>query len=396
MKQSFWQRLRNVKAGDLLHVLLFLLALLPALLYRLTHRPFWLICEYENEARDNAYYFFRHMRREHPDVDAVYAIGRRSPDLGRVKELGKTVTYGSFAHWVLYLAAQVNISSQKGGKPNAAVCYVLEVYGILRNRRVFLQHGIINNDLPYVHYRNARFSLFTVSTKQEYEFVNSSFGYPPGVVQELGLCRFDDLEDTSRGDCILVVPTWRQWIYKGEEGARDERFTETEYFQTWNAFLNSPELDALLREAGLRLCFYPHRNMQRFLPDFRVDSPRIQVLGFPTDLHELLKQGSLLITDYSSVGMDFAYMDKPVLYYQFDRERFHRDHLTEGYFRYERDGFGEVLETQEELLACLRRYADGGFAPGKEYQARIGRFFDLRDRNNSERTYRAICRLLKK
>lgn len=41
----------------------------------------------------------------------------------------------------LYLTAKVNISSQKGGKPNYAVCYLLEVYGILRNSRVFYNMG---------------------------------------------------------------------------------------------------------------------------------------------------------------------------------------------------------------------------------------------------------------
>ncbi len=55
---------------------------------------------------------------------------KNSVDYENVKKTGKTVKYGSFAHWILYLTAKVNISSQKGGKPNYAVCYLLEVYGI--------------------------------------------------------------------------------------------------------------------------------------------------------------------------------------------------------------------------------------------------------------------------
>ena len=31
-----------------------------------------------------------------------------------------------------------------------------------------------------------------------------------------------------------------------------------------------------------------------------------------------------MITDYSSVAIDFAYMKKPTLYYQFDEEKFRR------------------------------------------------------------------------
>lgn len=45
------------------------------------------------------------------------------------------------------------------GKPNAAICYVLEVYGILRNKRAFLQHGIITADLSFLYYPHTKMSL---------------------------------------------------------------------------------------------------------------------------------------------------------------------------------------------------------------------------------------------
>ena len=81
------------------------------------------------------------------------------------------IQYGSFRHWIYYLAASKNISSQKMGKPNAAICYVLEVYGILRNKRAFLQHGIITADLSFLYYPHTKMSLFVTSTYDEWKYV---------------------------------------------------------------------------------------------------------------------------------------------------------------------------------------------------------------------------------
>ena len=389
MNKSFFQRFREIGIKDILHLFLFLFAVIPAWIYKRMVPPFWLICEYGNEARDNGYYLYRYIVREHPEQLAVYAIRPDSADYDRVHSLGKTVAFGSFRHWILYLAAQVNISSQKGGKPNAAICYLLEVYGHLINNRVFLQHGITKDDLPYVYYKNARFSLFSVSTEQEYRFISDNFGYPPGAVQKLGLCRFDDLQDESDGKLIVVMPTWRQWLTKEKKP-----FQESEYYAAWTGFLNSEELKGILEENDLQLYFYPHREMQRFKDTFSVEDGRIRLGTWPEDdVHDLLKKGALLITDYSSVAMDFAFMDKPVIYYQFDVERFRQGHLQEGYFSYVNDGFGPVLPTEKEVLDAMRECIDKRFRTDEKYLQRIGTFFDLRDSRNCARTYDAIRKL---
>ena len=59
--------------------------------------------------------------------------------------------------------------------------------------------------------------------------------------------------------------------------------------------------------------------MQRFLDEFTTCSERIIIADWKKyDVQGLLKESALLITDLSSVFMDFAYMRKPMIYYQFD------------------------------------------------------------------------------
>ena len=400
MKETFFQKLQRVKIGDLGHIFLFLLALPAALVYRLFRRDLWLVCDNKNEARDNGYWFFKYLCEQRPEQDAVYAISKRSPDYRKVKQLGRTVRYGSLRHWVLYLAARVNISSQKGGKPNAAVCYFLEVKGLIKNTRVFLQHGIIKDDMDWLHYENTKMRLFVTSTEREYKFLCEKFGYPEGSIIKTGLCRFDNLHSfTVKPRQILLMPTWRSWIAAPTSASKEiedvSDFRSTGYFRSWNAFLKSGRLARLLEENDLTLIFYPHRDMQRFLSYFELGSDRIVKASWPGyDVQELLKESAFLITDYSSIAMDFAYMKKPLTYYQFDYDDFRRGQYSEGYFSYEKDGFGPVCYDLDELIAELKKAVTENFAEPELYLKRQEAFFDLCDDKNCERTYKCIKELL--
>jgi len=367
MEQNFWQKLQRVKINDVIHVIFFVLALPVAFVCRQFRKELWLICDNENEARDNGYWLFKYIVEKHPAQDVIYAINKKSPDYGRVKNLGKIVQYGSFMHWVYYLMADKNISSQKGGKPNAAICYVLEVYGIIKNTRIFLQHGIIKDDMPFLYYKNTKMRMFVTSTKRECEYISNTYGYPKGWVMELGLCRLDNLHDDHEVKRqILVMPTWRNWIgrpttesYKHEDISE---FTNTDYFKYWNQLLSDSRLISILEEKNVELVFYPHRDMQKFLSYFSIHHEKIKVASWPEyDVQQLLKESAVLITDYSSVAMDFAYMKKPLIYYQFDYEKFRTGHYPEGYFSYEVDGFGPVCYKAEEVLDQLTLLVDREF-----------------------------------
>ena len=90
---------------------------------------------------------------------------------------------------------------------------------------------------------------------------------------------------------------------------------------------------------------------------------------------------------------DFAYMRKPVLYYQFDEEEFRANHYAKGYFDYRRDGFGEVVTEEEKALDLLEQYLENGCRLKPAYRARIQEFFPLHDQNNCERIYHEIMKL---
>lgn len=396
MEETFFQKLQRVKLRDVCHIFKFIIALPIALVYRLFRRDLWLICDNENEARDNGFYLFRYIRQNYPEQDAVYAISKRSPDYAKVRDLGKVVNYGSLMHWILYLTANKNISSQKGGKPNAAVCYFLEVNKILKNTRIFLQHGIIKDDMPWLYYKNTMMRMFVCSTDREWKYVSEKYGYPDGYVKKLGICRLDGLHDIKiNKKQVLLMPTWRSWIATPTSASYEIEdvsvFTNTEYFRGWSEFLRSERLKKILCENGLKLIFYPHRDMQAFLKYFDIQDKNIIIAKWPEyDVQELLKESAYLITDYSSIAMDFAYMKKRLMYYQFDYEDFRKGQYPEGYFSYEDDGFGAVCYSSEDALDEFERAVSENFVNEEKYLKKHDEFFDLYDKNNCERNYRAI------
>ena len=60
--------------------------------------------------------------------------------------------------------------------------------GIIKGKKIFLQHGIIKDNLTYLYNNNVNLDLFSCSAKPEYEYVKSLYGYKDNVVQMLGLC----------------------------------------------------------------------------------------------------------------------------------------------------------------------------------------------------------------
>lgn len=365
----------------------------------LLRRELWLIAEKRAEARDNGYALFRYLRTEYPELDAYYVLAADSPDGARVAALGNVLPADSWTHLLYYLAASVSVGSQAGGAFPMQMCPAL--YRLTRPLRrrgqkcVFLQHGVTASAMPMpeLQYAARMHDLFVVTSAREKAFVRRAFGYPDEAVQVLGFCRFDALARGARTErVILYFPTWREWLC----GARAEPFCASEYFRRVSAFLRSARLSALLERFDFRLLFYPHPALQPQLAAFApCVSPRVVLASWREyDVQALLRDCAVLITDFSSVAFDFAYLEKPVLYYQFDTPRYRREHYGAGDFDFRRDGFGPVAETEADALDALERLLAAPGAPAEPYRARERAAFAFHDAQNCARNAAAIRRLV--
>lgn len=389
--------IKYIKLNDLLAPFIFIIILPIALLFKLINkirgRKLWLVCETGYSARDNGYHFYKYVREKHADDYCFYVIDKNSSDFSKVKHLGNIIQFKSLKHWLYYLAANYNISNQKYGNPNQPFFYIVHVsLGLFRNR-VFLQHGITKDDSPWLYYKDTKFRYFICGAKREYDYVKEKFGYPDGNVIYTGFSRFDNLynNDVNQKQ-ILIMPTWRNWLGRDVNGLGQKvDFTETSYYRNWNSLLENKEFIKYIEENDYMVYFYPHVNMNKYLKDFNMSSKNIRVVdNSDIDIQKLLKESAVMITDYSSVYMDFAYMTKPVIYYQFDYKEYRSGHLQDGYFDYQKDSFGPVVNTHLEVIDSLKLIMNRGLE--KKYLTRMNDFFQIKDQNNSERLYKILSR----
>ena len=108
---------------------------------------------------------------------------------------------------------------------------------------------------------------------------------------------------------------------------------------------------------------------------------------------ELFNECSIFITDYSSIHFDVAFLKKPIIYYQFDKEKFFKSHYTKGYYDYDKDGFGEVIEEEKRLIEKIKYYIKNNCQMEDEYLKQIENTFLYLNRENSERVYKEIIKL---
>ena len=385
-----------IKLSDLLSPFIFLIALIPAillrLLYRFNKKEMWLICEDGVSARDNGYNFYQYVRTNYPNDKCYYVIDKRSKDYNKVKKYGNVIQFKSIKHWIYYLSSTYNISNHKHGNPNQPFFYIIHVVFNLFNNRVFLQHGITKDDAKWLYYKNTKFKYFICGAKQEYDYIKEKFGYPKENVVYTGFPRFDNLhENKIKENQILLMPTWRNWLGREVNHLTEqEKFTDTSYYKNWNDFLNNDSFIKYIEKNNLKVLFYPHINMQKYLREFSIKSPNIQLVSTSEDIQKLLKESIILITDYSSVFMDFAYMKKPVIYFQFDYKEYREKQYQDGYFDYKKNGFGPVVENTEALTKKFIAINENGIE--NKYIERMDTFFELKDKNNCKRIYELLSK----
>ena len=155
--------------------------------------------------------------------------------------------------------------------------------------------------------------------------------------------------------------------------------------------MKNQKLKNYIEEHDIIVYFYPHINMQKYAGKFEIVSDNIKIVNNnDIDIQDLLKTSALMITDFSSVYMDFAYMRKPIIFYQFDKDEYREKQYQSGYFDYENDGFGDVYYQESKVVNKLIEYVNINYKIESKYLNKMNEFFEINDSKNSERIYNAI------
>ena len=356
----------------------------------------WLISDRLHKAGDNGEVFFDYVTKNTPsNVKPIFVLDKKSSDYKRMKAKGKVISPRSILYKLYYLMAKMNISSQLDGSRLLKVRpYLKDIMN--KQKIIFLQHGVIKDDLSTYYNRfDFGMDMFVTTTKGEYDSIVGIKNYwcDKEITSLVGLCRYDRLEN-EKEKIIFICPTWRLSLLEDTENETPIKdFENSQYFRFYNHLLHNTELISKAKECGYRICFYPHQMMEKTNAFFKNLDP-VVILGGGYSYNDVFRKGDLLLTDYSSIQFDFAYLKKPVIYAQFDKDEFTSSHTyVPGYFDYEKHGFGPVSTSLDDTVALLCNYMDNGCAIEEKYEQRINNTFMFTDKGNCERTLKRILEI---
>lgn len=177
-------------------------------------------------------------------------------------------------------------------------------------------------------------------------------------------CDFDKKHPECKGKkLVLYAPTFR-----------DDPETDKN-------LINKIDISAFIEKLGEEYCL-----LVKLHPQIHSAEPVSGTVDVTKghDINDLTLICDTLITDYSSVCMDFALLSKPCIFYAFDLDEY--EHERSFYFDYESGVPGTVAKDFDSLIEAIKnpRNSEEKLRSFREFN------FDYVDCNNAERIYNAI------
>ena len=351
------------------------------------NKRIWLFMDKIESADDNAEHLYKYSITKKDNIKKYFTVDKKSKDFKRLEKLKNILPFNSLKQRLIYLFAEKIISSHPDDEIlNPFINKNEESYaGLISSDKIFLQHGVTKDNVSsWLHKYEKNLKLIVaVSDDEAKSFLDEGYNYKKEIIQTLGFPRFDNLEKTKTKKQMLIMPSWRKKLMY----APPQYIMNSDYFKAINSLINNPYLIKLAKKYKYQIIFKPHPRVYDYIELF--DTNDYVKIDENTTYQELFKSSDLIITDYSSVAFDFAYMKKPLIYYQYGNDY----NFKEGYFKYKSDGFGEVTATQKELIKIVEDYLKNDCQMKNKYKSRVDNFYKYNDKNNCKRVYEAILKL---
>lgn len=348
---------------------------------------------------DNSKALFEYVSREKKNINAVW-IAKNKRVFDEVSALGYNVAYypSLRAKWIVARAA-VNVqteSNQDTGSYRVGGAIIIQLFhSFIGLKDVYLFNGMskIKKKLVEIIAEKHSKSYWMVSSDyclQTYpSFVDASpkrlyvTGLPRTDVL-LGFRKVDFFESYKKTHCdaklIIYAPTHRSY---GKNGIKVLNSFEWE------------QLEEFLIKMNYILFFKPHPNeIDLYKKDFGSYNNIILVddnYKLPKDPCEYLHYFDLLISDYSSISLDFIAFNKPVVLYVPDFNSFDDGEFTLDSFN--KFAGGPICDNIEKLKLNIQKCIenDDSFEKRKDVIQLVYKYLDNR---NCERVYNQILKII--
>ena len=366
---------------------------------RIKNKPVWMYLDKIYKGGDSSEYLYRYASAQKEDIKHYYLIDKKTSDYKRLKKDGyKPLVRGSIKHRLIFMMADMMVIS------NSTV-YAFNNFGMINSSYIrdlpdfhvcCVQHGMSVQKIAVAQQRlrdNTR--LYFCASKYEIRnLMHPVYDYQGyDAIRLTGVPRYDGLVNDDKKQ-IMISPTWRMQAAapvrtsEGEQRDYNPLFKESTYYKVFNSLINDERLISAARKYGYKIKYVLHPIVSSQVDDFDKND-YVDIIPAVGDMsyERMFCESSLMVTDFSGIQFDFAYMRKPLVYLH------HKDipqHYEEGSFFYDTMAFGEICHDNDELISLLTEYMANGCRMKPEYVARADDFFYYSDHNNCERIYKEM------
>lgn len=356
-------------------------------------KPNWIFFDKLYKAGDNGEYLFRYCVANHPEANCYYIINKDAIEYPQLKkEYGKRILkFGSLRQKLVLLNTEIVFATHASvfGFCGFNKALQKKFKNLLNAKVVCIQHGLtIQNIAQYQNRLADNTKLYFCASKYEVENLKKPvYGYENKNLHLTGCPRYDGLKNQDKRQ-ILIAPTWRRNIVitgnaVGTAKSYNPEFKHTKYFEIYNRLINDKRLINTAAKYNYSLLFLIHPTLSAQIDDYDKNE-HLSIVPAISDIsyEKMLTESSLMLTDYSGIQFDFAYMKKPVLYYQ-PKEL--PPQYTEGVYKYEKMAFGPIIDEYDSIINTLCEYIENECKMKEEYIKRVEDFFAYTDNSNCKR-----------
>lgn len=290
------------------------------------------------------------------------------------------------------------------------VIYALSHYAIYTHRmvgnqynkkqiRVFVTHAAMPIKNSSGWFGNPRLHTFILGTSKE------CVGFRKKVMGEsnnyiiTGLPRNDDLFSCQKSDVVPITKgmnyiIWMPTFKHHRESTRNDYGVQTQSDISFLTESNMLEINKKMKEVGMLLIIKPHPSQDlSYLSQISLTNivtiTNQMLLKLNINPYSLLGNSEALITDFSSVYLDYLLLDKPIAFELNDQEKY-------------KNGIGYVMDNPDEYMVGYKIFSLDDFLKfivdiknnndfyKKERTILKNRIHSYQDNNSTERVLKML------
>lgn len=346
---------------------------------------------------DNPKYIYEYLLKTHPDKRFVWSFNDKnklSQKTKQVKRLGLKYFYhlARSKYWITNARMPNHITKRKD-------CIYLQTWHGTPLKQ--LAGDLENIYMPGTNAATYKRNFSNETSKWDYLVSPNAYSskifkrafWFEGELLEYGYPRNDVLYNKNNSKDIQVIkehlniPTDKKVVLYAPTWRDDEYYQAGKY-----RFTLKLDLEKMQKHLGDEYVIIL-RMHYLIASELNIDGYQSFVYDFSnhTDIAELYLISDLLITDYSSVFFDYANLQRPILFYTYDLDKY-RDNLRGFYLDIENDVPGPLLKNTEEIIQAIENIDDINISFASTYEEFYNKFCKWDNGNASKKIVDTIIK----